>query len=172
MRRSLLIRRLVSVAACALAVAACAHTAQRGGAPRVAHVGQPAPDWTQPLAGGGRLTFASLHGSPVYLNFFASWCEPCNEEAPAINALQRKYAARGLRTVAIDEEESAATALAFKRKYGLTYPAVVDEGALQDAYRVNGLPVHVFIDRSGVVRDIVVGQMAKSEIDDAIRKIL
>ena len=74
--------------------------------------------------------------------------------------------------MAIDEEESGATALAFKRKYGLTYPAVVDEGALQDAYRVKGLPVHVFIDRSGVVRDIVVGQMAKSEIDDAIRKIL
>ena len=173
MRQALRIRHSASIAACAVALAACAHgVGQHGGPPRIAHIGQQAPDWTQPLAGGGRLTFTSLHGSPVYLNFFASWCEPCNEEAPAINALQEHYARRGLRTVAIDEEENAATALAFKRKYGLIYPAVVDDGALQDQYRINGLPVHVFIDRSGIVRNIVVGQMAKSEIDEAIRKIL
>ena len=124
------------------------------------------------MAGGGTLSLDSLRGKPVYLNFFASWCEPCKEEAPAINALQKKYAARGLRTIGVDEEENAPTALRFRKRYALAYPAIVDSGELQDQYEVNGLPVHVFIARTGIIRRIVVGQMSKNEIEGAIRAIL
>ncbi len=115
---------------------------------------------------------SSLRGKPVYLNFFATWCPPCNEEAPSINALQKRYAADGLQIVGVDELENASKAAQFVRKYALIYPAVVDDGTLQTQYDVNGLPVHVFIDRKGVVRKIVPGEMSESQIAAAIQGIL
>ncbi|HEV3152235.1 MAG TPA: TlpA disulfide reductase family protein [Candidatus Baltobacteraceae bacterium] len=145
-----------------------------GGAAANSHakLGRPAPNWTEPTAGGSSLTLASLRGKPVYLNFFATWCGPCNEEAPYINDLQKTYAGRGLQIVGVDELESKAKAQEFIKKYGLVYPAVVDDGTLQSQYSVNGLPVHVFIDRSGTIKNIVVGEMNKTEIGSAIRAIL
>lgn len=162
--------RSAAAAALALTLAACSSA---GHAPsKVAHVGEPAPSWTQPTASGGTLSLSALRGKPVYLNFFATWCPPCNEEAPDINALQKRYAPRGLQVVGVDELENAKKAAQFVRKYGLGYPAVVDDGTLGDQYRVNGLPVHVFIDRGGVVRKIVVGEMSKTQIAAAIEAIL
>lgn len=166
------------MAAGVLLLAACAGAAHSGGSSGessgsgVASVGHPAPNWTAPTARGGRLSFSSLRGEPVYLNFFATWCGPCNEEAPDINALQKQYAARGLRVIGIDELESAKKASQFVQKFGLVYPAVIDEGTLQGEYAINGLPVHVFIDRSGVIRKMVAGEMTKSQISAAIGSIL
>ena len=122
--------------------------------------------------GGTKLSLDALRGKPIYINFFATWCPPCNEEAPDINALQKQYAGRGLRVVGVDELEDAKKAAQFVRKYDLVYPAVVDDGTLQDQYRVNGLPVHVFIDRGGVIRKIVTGEMTKKQIAQSIEAIL
>jgi thiol-disulfide isomerase/thioredoxin len=113
-----------------------------------------------------------LRGKAVYLNFFATWCPPCNEEAPQIEALARTFAARGLQVVGVDVLENAGKAGAFRARHRLTYPIVVDSGTLRDQYEVNGLPVHVFIDRAGVVRKIVVGELSPSAMrDDAERAL-
>ncbi len=140
-----------------------------GGPPQA---GQSAPDFTAPLSGGGNLKLSSLRGKAVYLNFFASWCPPCNEEAPDVNALQKKYAKRGLVVVGVDELESAAKANDFLKKYGLVYKAVVDGGALRDEYGTNALPVHVFVARNGKVKLYREGEMSKAEIEAAIKSIL
>jgi thiol-disulfide isomerase/thioredoxin len=167
--------------ACALLLPACsaaknastaATTVSATGYTGPAHVGKPAPEWTQPLAGGGKLDFASLAGKPVYLNFFATWCGPCNDEAPAINELQKQYASAGLHVVGVDVLESEQKAEKFRAQYHLVYPAVVDDGTLRDLYDVNGLPVHAFIDRAGIVRNITIGQMAPDEIRTQVRAIL
>lgn len=160
-----------SLAFAAIALlAAC--SASRHASSSLARVGSPAPQWSEPTSAGTELSFDSLRGKPVYLNFFATWCPPCNEEAPDINALQKQYAQRGLQTVGVDELENAQKAAQFVHKYGLVYPAVVDDGKLQTEYNVNGLPVHVFIDRSGVIRKMVTGEMSKKAIAAAIRSIL
>jgi cytochrome c biogenesis protein CcmG/thiol:disulfide interchange protein DsbE len=156
----------------ALALGACSTHAGASGASSTARIGQPAPNWTQTTAEGTKLSFESLRGKPVYLNFFATWCPPCNEEAPDVNALQKQYASRGLQTVGVDELENTKKAKEFVDKFNLVYPAVVDDGTLQSQYNVNGLPVHVFIDRTGVVRKIKVGEMSKAEIASSIRAIL
>lgn len=159
----------LALAAIAL-LAAC--SASRHASSSLARVGSPAPQWSEPTSAGTELSFDSLRGKPVYLNFFATWCPPCNEEAPDINALQKQYAQRGLQTVGVDELENAQKAAQFVHEYGLVYPAVVDDGKLQTEYNVNGLPVHVFIDRSGVIRKMVTGEMSKKAIAAAIRSIL
>lgn len=161
-----------SVWFCLSALIALSACNSGGSSSSVARVGSTAPNWTERTSGGGTLSLSSLRGKAVYLNFFATWCPPCNAEAPAINELQKHYAARGLRVVGVDELENTAKAAGFKRKYGLVYPAVVDSGTLQAQYAVNGLPVHVFIDRSGVIRNIVVGEMTKAAIRRQIRGIL
>ncbi|MHB8145720.1 MAG: TlpA family protein disulfide reductase [Vulcanimicrobiaceae bacterium] len=134
--------------------------------------GVQAPAWSDPLSSGGVLASASLSGKPVYLNFFASWCPPCNAEAPSINVLYERYKARGLKVVGVDVLENAGKARGFIEKYHLAYPVVIDSGLLRDAYNVNGLPVHVFIARDGTIRNIVIGEMEPAEINAAIKSIL
>jgi cytochrome c biogenesis protein CcmG/thiol:disulfide interchange protein DsbE len=138
----------------------------------VARVGQPAPAWSEPAVPGGTLSLASLHGKAVYLNFFASWCPPCNEEAPTLNALQKQYGGRGLQIVGVDVLENARKAEQFRSDHKLAYPAVVDDGTLRNQYDVNGLPVHVFIDRKGVVRDVVVGELSAADMRGHVLKLL
>jgi thiol-disulfide isomerase/thioredoxin len=137
-----------------------------------AQVGRQAPPWTEPLSTGGALSLASLKGKAVYLNFFATWCPPCNEEAPYINDLARKYAAQGFAVVGVDVLENSKKAEQFRTEHKLAYPAVVDGGTLRDQYSVNGLPVHVFIGRDGVVKTIRIGEMSKAEIETAIKSVL
>jgi peroxiredoxin len=137
-----------------------------------AQIGKPAPAFREPVEPGGMLSSASLRGKVVYLNFFATWCPPCNDEAASIDALQRRYGAMGLQVVGVDVLENAAKAAQFRSEHHLSYPAVVDDGTLRDRYNVNGLPVHVFIDRAGVIRRIVVGQMEPDEMRSQVLTLL
>jgi len=169
-------KRIFSVAVlAALALAGCG----RGGnasspaeASGPARVGRAAPGWSEPSLPGPSLTLASLHGKAIYLNFFATWCPPCNAEAPALDALQREYGARGLQVVGVDVLENARKASLFRNQHHLSYPVVIDAGTLRDQYDVNGLPVHVFIDRGGVVRKIVVGELSPSDMRSDVERLL
>jgi peroxiredoxin len=138
------------------------------------HAGDAAPAFDlQRLQGGGSVSLASLHGKPVYLNFFASWCAPCNDEAPAISSFYKKYRGRGLVVVGVDEQENPAKGLEFVKGHSLSYPAVSDEdGKAGEAYGAIGLPIHVFIDRQGKISTFRLGEMDPGEIEAAIQKIL
>lgn len=164
---------ILGVVLVALAFAACGQGGKTTSASaQTARVGEPAPEFSEASIPGPTLSLASLHGKAIYLNFFATWCPPCNEEAPAINALQRQYAANGLQVVGVDVLESARKAALFRQEHHLLYPAVVDDGTLRDQYRVNGLPVHVFIDRGGVVRKIVIGELSPAAMHADVESIL
>ena len=136
-------------------------------------VGQPAPPISLPTVDGATLTLASLRGKPVYLNFYATWCPPCNDEAPVIGKLSAKYKARGLTVLGVDELENPQKAKQFLTDHHLPYNAVVDaDGTAGKDYGAIGLPVHVFIDRNGVVKTFRQGEMNPDEIETAIRGIL
>jgi len=174
----MVLKALVAFASAAL-VAGCAaasHGASQSGSvsssTSVARVGQPAPPFDEPAVPSGTISLAALHGKAVYLNFFATWCPPCNEEAPTLNDLQKRYGSRGLQIVGVDVLENARKAEQFRSQHDLTYPAVVDDGTLRNQYDVNGLPVHVFIDRNGVVRDVVVGELSATDMRDHVLKLL
>lgn len=166
-------RTLASALACAGALTACGHgSSATAGSSQIARVGQAAPTWTEPGIAGPAVSLSALRGKAVYLNFFATWCEPCNEEAPAIDSLARTLRGRGLEIVGVDVLENASKAATFRRRYHLGYPIVVDDGTLRDQYRINGLPVHVFIDRTGVVRKIVVGEMSPEQMRSNVERVL
>ena len=160
------LRTMVAVALLSLAVSSDARAA--GPLRR----GQAAPAFNLPKLGGGNLSLASLRGRPVYLQFFASWCGPCNAEAPTVREMYEKYHARGLETVGVDEQENAPKALGFVKRYKLRYRVVLDEGEMGRKYDIIALPVHVFIDRKGTIKLYRLGEMQKPDIEAAIKSIL
>jgi cytochrome c biogenesis protein CcmG/thiol:disulfide interchange protein DsbE len=98
----------------------------------------------------GTLELASLRGKVVVLNFMASWCVPCKQEAPAIESIWKQYRSKGVVFVGVDSEDFSGDARNFIRKYGITYPVVREEGRdLYGPYGVSGVPETRVIDRQG-----------------------
>ena len=112
----------------------------------------PAPNFTLPrLDRSGELSLASLRGQGVVLNFWASWCDPCEEEAPVLEAAWRKYRSRGLVVVGVDHNDFKGDARRFARKNGMTYPLVHDGRGelLENGYAGTGVPETYFVNRRG-----------------------
>lgn len=111
--------------------------------------GKPAPTFGQlPLLGGGTLSSASLQGKPLVINFFASWCAPCQQEAPTLESLYQQYRAEGVQVIGVDYEDLDADAEAFIKQNGTSYPILRDpDGALATQFGVRGVPETYFIDR-------------------------
>jgi thiol-disulfide isomerase/thioredoxin len=136
-------------------------------------VGQPAPVLALSTTAGKPFVLSSLKGKAVYLNFFASWCGPCNEEASSIGKLSAKYKAKGLTVVGVNELESAQKAEGFLKQYHLPYGAILDsDGKVGRDYGAIGLPLHVFIDRNGNIKSYRLGEMSPAEIEAAIKETL
>jgi len=131
-------------------------------APRVRQ-GALAPDFTLPLVGGGSLSSAELKGAPVVINFWASWCEPCRDEAPDLEATWKKYRDRGVRVVGVDYEDIQSDAQSFMQDHGITYPSVRDlNGTLAARFGVRGVPETFFIDRE--FRFFSIGQGRQQDV--------
>jgi cytochrome c biogenesis protein CcmG/thiol:disulfide interchange protein DsbE len=129
--------------------------------------GQSAPDFTLPVIanGSGQIALSSFRGHGVYLNFFASWCDPCKEEAPWLSKIARAYAKRNVVVVGIDELDQTQPALAFVKKYRLPYGILSDtDGRVGATYGVNALPLHIFIAASGKIKAAQIGPMTEHEI--------
>lgn len=98
----------------------------------------------------GDLTFASLKGKPVVVNFWASWCIPCKDEAPVLQKTYEQYKSQGLVVLGVDAQDFRADAKRFMKRYGLTYPVVYDgSGSTLGKWGVTGFPETFFVNREG-----------------------
>lgn len=121
---------------------------------------RPAPDWTLPTLSGDSLSFASLRGKIVAIDFWGSWCPPCREELPHYEQLARRYRDRGVTFVSVNWERPAKTpeariALArdFVRKHGLTFPVGLDlDRKVVAAFDLIAYPSLYLVDAGGTVR--------------------
>jgi cytochrome c biogenesis protein CcmG/thiol:disulfide interchange protein DsbE len=128
-----------------------------------------APDFTlERLDEEGDLQLASLRGRAVVLNFWASWCGPCKEEAPYLEEIWRANRVRGLVVVGLDAKDFRGDARRFVKRFGLTFPIVFDgPGGVVDPYGVTGFPETFVIDREGRVVEAFAG--AVSAEDERVR---
>jgi peroxiredoxin len=138
-----------------------------------ARVGQPAPDFRAVALDGLPVELRALRGRPVWVAFWATWCPPCRAEAPEIEAAFETYRDQGLVVVAVDVGESFGTVRDYAQRAGLTFTVAGDPNTeVAAAYRVTGLPTHVFIDAEGVVRDIRLGALSTKVVRQELAAIL
>jgi len=128
-----------------------------------------------PLTGttltGTSYDLAAHKGKPVVVNFFASWCPPCNGEAPDLAAFARAHPEVDF--VGVDVNDKQGDAQAFVTKYGLPYDVVYDpNGAVGGQWNVNAIPATFFIDKDGVVRDSIVGAADRATFESKLKGAL
>ena len=118
----------------------------------------PAHDFTLPLFEGGTVQLSGLKGQPVMVNFWASWCVPCRDEAPILERTWQQYKDRGVVFLGVDIWDTEANARAFMREFGLTYPTALDrDGKVAIDYGVRGVPETFFVDREGKLAGKYIG---------------
>lgn len=123
-------------------------------------VGFAAPDFTLDRLGGGQVTLSEFRGKVVIVNLWASWCLPCRGEMPLFQDFYEANSARGLVIIAVNTtyQDSEADASEFVREFGLSFPIALDRtGEVSGLYQLRALPTTFFIDRQGVIRELVLG---------------
>lgn len=111
-------------------------------------VGKSAPNFVLPILGSEEtLSSDDLKGSPVVVNFWASWCIPCREEAPTLEQKWRKYREQGVRFMGVNVQDAEEDAIGFVKEFGITFPSVRNTDLrLWTQFGVRGLPETFFLD--------------------------
>lgn len=117
---------------------------------RVQPTGGLAPDFTLTTYSGEDITLSDLRGQVVVINFWASWCVPCRDEAPALENMWQAYKDDGVMFIGVGYLDSEAKALAFMEEFGMTYPSGADkQQVISDEYRITGVPETFIVDPQG-----------------------
>jgi cytochrome c biogenesis protein CcmG, thiol:disulfide interchange protein DsbE len=134
------------------------------------HPAAPAAGYSLPLLSGhGHSTLSSYDGKVVVLNFWASWCEPCQEEAPRLERVQRELSRHGGTVLGVTFRDATPDSMSFVRRYHLTYPNLDDtSGEFAHAYGTNELPESFVIDRHGHVVAISRQEASEAFLERAV----
>jgi peroxiredoxin len=139
-------------------------------------IGEPAPPFTLGSATGERVSASDFQGQVLLVNFWATWCAPCVEEMPMLEALQSEYAGQGLQVlgIALDDVQQARD---FAAGLGITYPVLVGAGDVMLTARQWGnssgqLPYTVLVDRDGNVRWARLGILKREILLDELLRWL
>ena len=128
--------------------------------------GQPVPNIAGMTLDGGNADLTQLRGHPVVINFWASWCVPCQQEMPLLAQKAAAHAASGLVILGVLSDDTVASGQAFEKQYGATWPSVFDrDGSIKAAYRVVGRPQSYFVDKAGVLQSIQIGYLTDADFE-------
>jgi peroxiredoxin len=135
-----------------------------------------APDFSGTTLTGSPLRFSAYRGKVVVLNFWGSWCPPCRAEAATLTGLAAQYQPKSVAFLGVDVRDSTASAEAFMRSHGITYPSVSDpEDAItldfSSAVPIAATPTTLVIDRTGHVAGAVFGETTYSELATILAKV-
>jgi thiol-disulfide isomerase/thioredoxin len=136
-------------------------------------IGEPAPALVLPLVGGDTIDLASLKGKPVWVNFMATWCAPCQDELPLMAGFAARYEDTGLIVLAVDIKEDEAAVQAFFGDLKLVFPVGLDtDGRAQAEWGAVALPVHFWVDADGIVREGALGGIGPDLMAQGLTTIL
>jgi cytochrome c biogenesis protein CcmG/thiol:disulfide interchange protein DsbE len=180
-RRTLLtagITLLVAIALCVLLVARIAnatHQVAVSHPPAPGQTSQPAADFTMPVWNGSpsqSVHLAALRGKVVVVNFWGSWCEPCQQEAPTLAAAYKAFAPQGVTFLGVAFQTPQADGVKFLQQYKVAYSCGPAPDGLEVAYGLTGLPVTVVIDKHGMIAHKFEGAVQLAALEHAVQTAL
>jgi len=132
-----------------------------------------APDFTLEGFDGQKTTLSDLRGQVVIINFWASWCPPCREEALYLEQTWRRYQDQGVVFIGVDYVDTEKEALAYIEEFHITYLNGPDLGTrISQAYNIQGVPETFYVAKNGELRGMKVGPLAPPELEDKIDELL
>jgi cytochrome c biogenesis protein CcmG, thiol:disulfide interchange protein DsbE len=137
-------------------------------------IGDAAPTAPLPrLGSGGTESLTDYRGRWVLVNFWASWCIPCREEAPALERFQREHGGPQFTVLGIDSRDLSSDGLGFVEEYGLSYPQLRDgDGDAAKDYGTTGVPENFLVDPRGKVRLLVRGPISEEYLREEVAPLL
>ena len=136
-------------------------------------VGAAAQNFTLTTVDGTTVTLDQYRGKPVWLVFGASWCAACQAEIADVQAASEKYGKDGLVVLGVNINEGQDAVRSYASRVGITFPVGADDqSAIADAYRVNAIPAHFFLDRNGVLREIRQGGVSTDSIAASVDRAM
>lgn len=139
------------------------------------------PDFTASIIanaaepGQKTMTLSALRGHPVLIDFWATWCGPCQAELPIVNGIARRFKNEGVVVIGVNTQDSEGRALApiLAARKGLTFPILLDDdNAISRKYHVDGLPTLVVISKDGKIAAVRTGVTGEAELERLVRKVL
>jgi cytochrome c biogenesis protein CcmG/thiol:disulfide interchange protein DsbE len=128
-----------------------------------------APDFALTTFDGDTILLADLKGQVVVVNFWASWCKPCEEEAATLEGGWQKYRDQGVTFLGVDYVDTEPEARAYLERFGVTYPNGPDLGTrISQAFRIRGVPETYFVDRQGAIVRVKIGPIEMNELQSIL----
>jgi cytochrome c biogenesis protein CcmG/thiol:disulfide interchange protein DsbE len=132
-----------------------------------------APDFTLTSFNGQTVTLSEFRGKVVIINFWASWCIPCREEAAYLEQTWRKYKDLGVVFIGVDYVDTEPAALAYIKEFDITYLNGPDLGTrISQAYNIKGVPETYYVAKNGELRGVKIGPLQAPELDEKINALL
>jgi cytochrome c biogenesis protein CcmG/thiol:disulfide interchange protein DsbE len=132
-----------------------------------------APEFTLTTFDDETITLSEFRGQVVIVNFWASWCPPCREEAPYLEATWRKYKDEGVVFIGVDYADTEVKALAYIDEFDITYFNGPDLGtSISHDYYIKGVPETYYIAKNGEIRGVKIGPLVTPELDQKIEELL
>ena len=138
---------------------------------------RPAADFSgqlyEPFQGESEFRLSAYRGQVVVVNFWASWCPPCREEAPLLEQTWRKYKEQGVLFIGINIWDTEQGARAYMEEFDITFPNLVDErGRIAVEYGVTGIPETFFITPTGMISRKVIGAINRTTLEQNIQEAI
>lgn len=131
----------------------------------VVKVGEKAPDFVLENLEGNKVQLSELKGKGVFLNFWGTWCKPCEREMPYMERQYKHYKNQGVEILAVNIGESKFAIETFAKRFGLTFPMVMDRNSeVTDAYNIGPIPTTFLVDKNGKVLKVITGSMTEQDI--------
>lgn len=135
-------------------------------------IGKPAPALRLQALGGGEIDLTAYRGEVVVVNFWASWCAPCWEEAPELRAFAERWSGKSVRLIGVVYNDVESDAAAFRERFGLTFPQALDpQGRAAIDFGVFGVPETYVIDRRGIVMAKLLGAVDAATLDRVVSAV-
>ncbi|EOP98689.1 thiol-disulfide oxidoreductase ResA [Bacillus cereus] len=132
-------------------------------------IGSQAPNFVLVDLEGKKHQLSDYRGKGVFLNFWGTWCKPCEKEMPYMNELYPEYKKKGIEILAVDADETEIAVKSFRDQYKLSFPIMIDKGnEVLNTYGVGPIPATYLIDKNGKVVKIFIGGMTLQDIKESM----